>query len=296
MEKRGKIDVVIVTRNRAESLIATLERLMGLAEKPGIIVADNGSTDGTPQIVRGRYPDVDVIEAGRNMGSAARTLGVQASNSEFIAFCDDDSWWPDGALRGITDIFGAYPALGLVAAKLLVGEDQKIDPVSLAMADSPLRCKRDLPGPPILGFAACGAAVRRQAYLAAGGFHQRFGVGGEEQLLALDLVTHGWDLCYVDRIIAHHHPSPSRNVRTRSAVEVRNMLWTSWLREHAGVSAARTTRLVRDSLLSRDHRSGVKQAILGLPWVLGERSPVTLELQEQLLSLDQRRSEPSEAA
>jgi hypothetical protein len=50
----------------------------------------------------------------------------------------------------------------------------------------------DLPGPPVLGFIACGGIVRRAAFLEVGGFNSRLGVGGEEELLAVDLTARGW--------------------------------------------------------------------------------------------------------
>lgn len=71
-------------------------------------------------------------------------------------------------------------------------------------------------GVPIVGFAACGSMVRRSAFLEAGGFEQRFGVGGEEQVLALDMLSKGWQLAYVDEIVAYHHPSPVRDAARRS--------------------------------------------------------------------------------
>ena len=42
----------------------------------------------------------------------------------------------------------------------------------------------------MLGFLACGAVARRSAVLACGGFHERYGFGGEEQLLAIDMVEY----------------------------------------------------------------------------------------------------------
>ena len=63
----------------------------------------------------------------------------------------------------------------------------------------------------MLGFLACGAVVRREAYLAAGGFDDVVFFMGEEERLALDLATLGWGLAYVDEVVAHHHPSPTRD-------------------------------------------------------------------------------------
>ncbi len=65
------------------------------------------------------------------------------------------------------------------------------------MEHSPLPVEPDLPGPPVLGFLACAAIVRRKAYLEVGGFDPRMMIGGEEELLAADLASAGWGLAYV---------------------------------------------------------------------------------------------------
>jgi hypothetical protein len=65
----------------------------------------------------------------------------------------------------------------VLAARVLVGPDRRRDPVCDEMAHSPLGRAADLPGPSVLGFIACGAVVRRSAFLEVGGFHARLGVG-----------------------------------------------------------------------------------------------------------------------
>ena len=77
---------------------------------------------------------------------------------------------------------------------------------------------------------ACAAVVRRQAFLEVGGFPAEMGVGGEEALLALDLVARGWGLRYLPELVAHHHPLPGDGRGPRRRREVRNALWTAWQR------------------------------------------------------------------
>ena len=73
----------------------------------------------------------------------------------------------------------------------------------------PLPARGPLPGKPLLGFLAGALVVRRTAFLEAGGFDPRFFIGGEEQLLAIELAVRGWTLCYVPQLVVHHHPSPA---------------------------------------------------------------------------------------
>jgi GT2 family glycosyltransferase len=129
------------------------------------------------------------------------------------------------------DLFDAYPRLGSVATKVLVGEAERVDPICELMAASPIRPRAAIPGPAVLGFLAGSVLVRRSAFLAAGGFERRFFVGGEEELLALDMVAAGWELAYVADVVSHHHPSSAvRDNPRRRQIQVRNRLWVAWLR------------------------------------------------------------------
>ena len=268
---RRATSVVVVTRNRQSSLLNTLARLHDLPERPRIIVVDNGSDDRSRELVSANYPDVMLIEAGENLGAAGRNLGVLAATTPYVAFSDDDSWWASGALGAAAAVFERHRRLGLVAARIVVGPGEREDPLNRSMASSPLAHTDSIPGRPIIGFVACGAIVRREAFLAAGGFHPRFGVGGEETLLALDLRRFGWALAFVPDVVAHHHPSPSRDPAGRRRIETRNALWTAWLRLPAPDALRATAEVIRQSRRDRSARRGVTEAVAGLRGVLRER-------------------------
>jgi GT2 family glycosyltransferase len=236
--------------------------------------------------VRAQHPDVQVVGLQGNLGGAARTVGARLVDSPYVAFSDDDSWWAPGALRRAAELLDRHPRLALLAGRVLVGPEQRLDPVCAEMARSPLPPAPDLPGPAVLGFIACGAVVRREAFLEVGGFDARLGVGGEEELLAVDLAARGWGLAYVDEVVAHHHPSPSRDPAGRRRTQVRNALWSAWLRRPLGGAARQTVRLASLAVHQPGAWRGVLLALLGLPWVLRERRPVDAELEAALRSLD----------
>lgn len=71
-------------------------------------------------------------------------------------------------------------------------------------------------------------SLRRSAFLEVGDFHERLGVGNEEQLLALDLG--GLSLAYVPEVVARHDPHTSRDRLGRRRDVAGNALWIGWLR------------------------------------------------------------------
>jgi GT2 family glycosyltransferase len=221
--------VLIATRNRRPGLCATLDRLSALPERPGIIVVDNGSRDGTASAVRRAFPHVDLVGLQRNQGACASNVGVRRARTPHVAFSDDNSWWEPGALERAAAVLDATPRAGMLAAATLVGPEGVPDPVNTLMADSPL-ARDSLPGPRVLGFLGCAVVARRRAYLAAGGYSRPLFFGGEEELPAYDLAASGWPVVYRDDIVARHWPSPTRDARRRRRQELRNQVLVAWLR------------------------------------------------------------------
>lgn len=281
----GRVSVVVITRNRRDELLANLPRLLELPELPPVIVVDNGSDDGTVEAVSAAHPDVEVAAAGRNLAAAGRNLGVAMATTPYVSFADDDSWWEPGSLSAAVRLLDAHPRVALLAAKVLVGPDRVPDPVCKAMAASPLPRPPDLPGPPVLGFIACGAVVRVAAYQAVGGFDELMGVGGEEQLLAADLAAAGWASCYVDDLVAVHMPSPVRDRQARRRQVIRNELWFAWLRRRWPAAAARTASVTRAAWSDASARGALIDALARVPEVVRRRRPLPAELDQQFARL-----------
>lgn len=280
---------MIATRNRRDALLRTLKDLARLPERPDVIVVDNGSRDGSAQAARSRLPSANVIELKANHGAVARNIGVRAARTPYVAFADDDSGWKPGSLARAACLFDAHPRLAVVASRILVGADEREDPTCTAMASSPLSGSAGLPGVPVLGFVACGAVVRRTAFLQVGGFSERLWLEGEEALVALDLASAGWALSYCPEIVAWHAPSPHRDRRTRKMLHARNAVWLAWLRRPVGSAVRETLRITSRGIRDPETRKGVAAALLEVGAVLGERRPVTADIESAIRALETRR-------
>lgn len=286
------VTVVMITKDRRAEAVEAVTRLLALPARPPIVVVDNGSRDGTVSVLThpGRFDadtdDLRVIALDRNIGAAARNLGVEIATTPYVAFCDDDSTWVAGSLPRAAEVLRDHPRIGLLAGRIEVGADGRIDPTCLEMARSPLPAEDGLPGPMVLGFVACAAIVRREAFIDSGGFDPRLGIGGEETPLAIELASRGWALSYVDDVVARHVPSPIREPDERRRLLARNRLWTTWLRRRGRSVASETLAVVRDSIRDPAVRRGTLAALVSLPAVLRRRRPVTPDLETRLRLLD----------
>jgi GT2 family glycosyltransferase len=140
------------------------------------------------------------------------------------------------------------------------------------MAASPLPSD-GLPGRALLGFLAGASVFRRAAFLDVGGYEPRFFIGGEERLLALDLVARGWSLVYSPELTVYHHPSSARDRKARERLEVRNALWTAWLRCPAQSALRRSAFVLRRASVG-NALVGMIAALRGFSWVWRRRRVV----------------------
>lgn len=279
------VGVVVITRDRRERVLGTLRRLAALPETPPVVVVDNASSDGTAAAVCRAHPRARVLELPRNLGAAGRNAGAAVLPTPYAAFCDDDSWWEPGALAAASRLLRAHPRLGLIAGATLVGPDRTPDPIDAALAAAPLGTEPDLPGPTVIGFLACAAVVRTEAFLAVGGFHPLLRLGGEEELLAMDLAAAGWGLAYCPRVVAHHDPAPGPR-RGRLPRMLRNRLLIAWMRRPAGHAVRHTARLARAAVSDADARRALATAAPLLPAALRCRSALPPPVERSLRSLE----------
>jgi GT2 family glycosyltransferase len=282
----SRVGVVVITWQRRDEALAAVARLVALPERPPVVLVDNGSADGTADAVRARFPGVEVVALRENLGAVGRNLGVERLGTPYVAFCDDDTWWEPGSLSRAADVLDAHPGLAVLNARIVVEPGGADDPIVTELRDSPVPGPDWLPGPAIGSFLAGASVVRRSAFTAAGGFSARLWLGGEEELLATDLLAAGWELCYLDRLLVHHRASRLRDAGLRRRVGLRNTLWFTWLRRPLAPALRRTLFLALTVPRDRTSVLAVWDAVRGLPWLLAERRPRSPDVEARLSALD----------
>lgn len=318
-----RISVVVLTHDRAGQLVGTLARLASLPEQPPVIVADNASHDDTVKLVDMLFPQVRVIQCGADLGAAGRNRAVACVRTDYVAFCDDDSWWEPGSLALAVKLLDSAPQVAVLNARLVTGESGALDPRCRLMAGSPLAAAAGSSGPalgsslsPALGSAfgpalgptvatyIAGACVFRTAvFRAVGGYERRFGIGGEEALVALDVLNAGHAIAYCDELTvrraacasatnaAADNPGRRRSDKRlmpgdachgedalQRRMLARNAAWVAWMRlpwRDVGRSmCGALATFAHEHTLWRDG----KAMIGGLPWALINRHRVNAQV------------------
>lgn len=96
-----------------------------------ILVVDNGSKDDTIQILKKDYPEVIIIETGKNLGfGQANNIGIEkaiANDADFVFLLNQDAWIDSNTIQGLIEINKINPGYGIISPLHLNGEGDLID-------------------------------------------------------------------------------------------------------------------------------------------------------------------------
>ncbi len=116
------LSVIIVNYNTREFLDSCLRSLdeRSDAVSTEVIVVDNGSLDGSQEMVRSRHPGIRLIENGINRGfAAANNRGIRESMGKYLLLLNSDTMLSRGALEGTVGFAEEMNLKGIVGCKLL---------------------------------------------------------------------------------------------------------------------------------------------------------------------------------
>jgi N-acetylglucosaminyl-diphospho-decaprenol L-rhamnosyltransferase len=129
---REAVDVsaIIISLNSKRYLagcLETLERGPWRGVSREILVADNGSTDGTVEMLRERYPQVRLLAIGKNIGFCpAGNRAAREAAGRYLLFLNDDILIQEDAIARLVEWMDAHPEAGMIGSRLLNvdGSDQ----------------------------------------------------------------------------------------------------------------------------------------------------------------------------
>src|SRR5512145_341883 len=122
---KPRVSVVVPTRDRQPRLARALGGVQAQRFRDfEVLVADDGSADGTVPWLRASCPEVRVLAMERPSGAAAaRNSALEHARGDLVAFLDDDDLWRPAYLEGQVQLLDANPA-----ADLSYADHVEIDP------------------------------------------------------------------------------------------------------------------------------------------------------------------------
>lgn len=125
MNESPKIAVVVPLFNKAQNIAATIESVLAQILKPcEIIVVDDGSSDGSADVVDGFIERGVTLVRQKNQGvSVARNVGVRTSTADYVAFIDADDLWGADHLEVLSRLITSCPNAGLYSTAYKIRRD-----------------------------------------------------------------------------------------------------------------------------------------------------------------------------
>lgn len=252
------ISIIIVSWNAKDFLLNCLESIKAqtLSATMEIIVVDNASSDGSPEAVEKKYPDVHLIRNDQNYGFAkANNIGIKESKGRYICLINSDVKVLSECLTRLYDYIEKNPSIGIIGPRIL-NSDLSIqctcrrfpslwNNLCSAMALSRLFTnsqifsgeemfyfKHDV----ILGVNAlsgCFLMVRREAFEKVGYLDDQFFMYSEDIDWCKRFWQAGWQLVFFpDAESIHYGGASSANTPLRFSVELEESLFQYWTKHH----------------------------------------------------------------
>ncbi len=307
--------VVIPNWNGMQYLPACLESLLAQTHpRVEVIVVDNASTDGSPEMVAADFPEVRVVRLEANQGfTGACNAGMRAARGEVVVLLNNDTQAEPDWIAQVVGAFGRHPESGMVASKMLLhdrrdtlhtaGDYYRVDGRAgnrgVWQKDGEAYAREEHV------FSACGgaAAYRRVMLDEVGLLDDDFFFSMEDIDLAWRAQLAGWRCVYTPDAVVYHHLAATGGGVTASFYDGRNTLWViaknypgPLLRKHwravAGAQLQLTWEAIRAwrGAAARAMLRGMLAGLLTLPGALRKRQviqaqrTVPLEAIEAMLS------------
>ena len=217
-----RLSAIVVNFRRPEllraclrSLVPALERVEGETE---LVVVDNGSADGSSDLVRAEFPDAILVALASNRGfGGGVNAGLERSSGEFVLLLNNDATVEPEAVAELLGVAENAADVGSVAAQMRFADrPDTINSAGIGIDRLGVAYDRLLGAPasasehePVEVFGASGGAAlwRRTALESVGRFHEPFFVFLEDVDVAWRARMHGWRSVYAPAAIVHHHHS-----------------------------------------------------------------------------------------
>ena len=173
-----RFSVIVPTYNRADMLRAAVDSVLAQDMRDfELVVVDDGSTDGTLELLAGYGGALRVLQTRRRGPGGARNAGAKAAHGEFLCFLDSDDEWHPRTLAIVDQVLRDTAAEMVWLRAGPRSDGRTLGRLDCFVGANPF----DMDGE--LGGAGCWAALRRSTFLELGGFEELLPINEDNELL-----------------------------------------------------------------------------------------------------------------
>ena len=206
-EQPYDLSVIIVNYNTADFIIRCLNSI-SLQKNVSyeVILIDNGSKDGSVEIVKNNFPWVKLIENRENLGFArANNQGLKVSSGRYIYYLNPDTELATGAFKKLTSYMDTNLEVGL-AGTCIINPDGSLQSSVEKRYPGQRHTRRDLKNlkGEIAWVLGASIIVRKTVVESLNGFDERFFLYGEDLDICLMVRKAGWYIGFIPEAVVTH--------------------------------------------------------------------------------------------
>ena len=188
------VTINILTFNRKNELVQTLKKIEEQDYKNiEIIIVDNASSDGTDEMIKENYPDVNYIRMDKNVGVSAWNKGFAAAEGEYVFVLDDDSYPLKTSIGDGLKYLKDNPKCGVLGYNIFNTLKQKSQTEAFPR-------KSWL-------FVGCGALMRKEVIDKVGYFDENYFIYLHEMDYSIRVYDAGYSVDYAENLTVVHDQS-----------------------------------------------------------------------------------------
>lgn len=213
------ITIQILNWNRATETVRAIESAINQSYPNfEVVVVDNGSTDGSVELISGRFPNLKIVSLSKNYGCpGGRNRGISECSGEYIFFCDNDGVLHNDAVKfAYEEIFGRADCFVVTGTVREFADEREIDVKYEIIPSETYK---------IHTFQGGICLIRKKVFFTIELFPDDYIYGGEEQYLSFRIMDKGYEIRKSENVILWHKKSSyARNVKNETLNSWRNKL------------------------------------------------------------------------
>jgi len=199
------VTINILSFNRKDELQHTLLKVFEQDYKNiEVIVVDNASSDGTQEMIKNQFPEVNLIQLSKNIGIAGWNKGFEIAKGEYVLVLDDDSYPGKNSIESGLEKIIDDDKIGIIAYNILNKRTNEFEKIGF-------NDKKPLM------FIGCGGLIRKELIIKIGGFNEKIFIYNHEQDFSIKCYNQNYIIYLLEENYIIHAQSKLRPESEKNA-------------------------------------------------------------------------------